>query len=1191
MTINELFQKKIDRDLKVVIKVEQNDEKTVYQELDEYVVTNELRKHFRRFFENYRTYTNESSDKIGVWITGFFGSGKSHFLKILAYILENRTVCGKSAASFFTEDESKLSDSMIVADIKAALQNQPEVILFDIDAKSRRFKDKKESIVDILVRVFNEHRGYCSTALFIAELEERLDEKGFYDKFKEAFFELSKKSWEEERNKHAFVQKHLKNALTKIGYMDAEEAKLWYAHSKDSLISIEEFAQRLKKYCDGSDSGGKPRRIVFLIDEVGQYIGDDPNLMLNLQTMVHNLGTHCRGKVWIIVTSQQDIDSITKVKGGDFSKITGRFDTRLSLTSSNVDEVIRRRLLSKTDEAQSKLKDYYDEKSSIIKNLINFNNSANMKLYSGSENFADVYPFVPYQFNLLGRVLNAIREHGASGKHLSEGERSMLNLVRKAAISVMNDDIGTLVSFNRFYDAGISDYIDDSQSSVIIRAAENENLEDYDVEVLKILFMLKYVKEIRANIENLTTLLVSSVDDDRTVIQTNIAASLKRLERETLIQKNGSIYEFLTADEQNINRAISRVTVEDGEITQDILEFIFDDILSNISKATGPNKKYVYDFNRCVDDKYHKKIEKYPLSLVIYTPAQGLDADDVRYLSSMNKGLGNDQKKGAYVLLKDDGAYRQEIVKSIQIKKYLHGNGAGNPDLKERKNREVNECRDRARKSLKDSLNNADIYVNGEICDVGGSDSPEERIRHCLSKLVEDAYHKLSLIGDMNPSESDIRSVLEGTKQTNLDGRCSYDAAVNEIVGCIRDRQRGSYQTTLKSLQDHFFGIPYGFRKENVSWLVASAFADNRITLKYHSKNLSLNLDTIPKIMDCLTKNDEAERLVIEIKENISQEYIRGAKDVLKGVFNITPESDREDYLMDTFNQESSKYVNKLNHILDLCKKDPRLPGVSEINAAKKLFSDASLCDLQSEFFKYLNEHKDDLLDAEDDMRQVRGFYEGMQYEYFMKALGVLDSVNLNSTYLSDKPEFKRITDSISEIVGSENPYLSVNELKDRTDEYYQLFNAELGDKRKDSLKYVDDAESECSSYAAEKGVSAEFAEIIVRDFAGLREKINSSEDFGSIINAGSTESSLIANKIHEKIDSHLREKESAGNVDEGNGAVSKSSPKTKHVALRDLQSGLKTRLESEDDVDDYLAGLKKKIMKNLEDDTILIIR
>ena len=273
--------------------------------------------------------------------------------------------------------------------------------------------------------------------------------------------------------------------------------------------------------------------------------------MLNLQTVTEDLGTACGGKAWIIVTSQQDIDSITKTKGNDFSKIQGRFDTRLSLSSANVDEVIKKRILEKNEAGKQTLTLLYDDKATVIKNLILFNDGVEKKLYSDRENFADIYPFIPYQFNLLGSVLTSIRTHGASGKHLAEGERSMLALFKESAVKVMNDEPGTIVPFNMFYDA-LEQFLDHSHKGVISHALDNEYLnpnhekECFDVNVLKTLFMIKYVKEIKANIENITSLMVSNVNDDRMALAQQVEDALKRLVRQTLVQKNGDIYVFLT---------------------------------------------------------------------------------------------------------------------------------------------------------------------------------------------------------------------------------------------------------------------------------------------------------------------------------------------------------------------------------------------------------------------------------------------------------------------------------------------------------------------------------------------------------------------------------------------------------------------------------------------------------------------
>ena len=224
-----------------------------------------------------------------------------------------------------------------------------------------------------------------------------------------------------------------------MNFMSEAAARNWCEKAVEPYtISIEDFARRVKSYIDRK---GNNHHVVFLVDEIGQYIGDDSKLMLNLQTVTEELGKECMGKAWVIVTSQQDIDSITKVKGNDFSKIQGRFDTRLSLSSANVDAVIKKRILEKTDAAAQSLRLLYEQKATIIKNLIVFNDTAEKKLYASETDFAEVYPFVPYQFNLLSSVLTSIRTHGASGKHLSGGERSMLALFKESAVNIMNEAV------------------------------------------------------------------------------------------------------------------------------------------------------------------------------------------------------------------------------------------------------------------------------------------------------------------------------------------------------------------------------------------------------------------------------------------------------------------------------------------------------------------------------------------------------------------------------------------------------------------------------------------------------------------------------------------------------------------------------------------------------------------------------
>ena len=177
-----MFAKAIDRDIKGVIKVGQGDDENVKQELEEYVVTRELQKHFADFFASYKKGVNGNTDKMGVWISGFFGSGKSHFLKILSYILDNRIVDGKAAIEYFIEDK-KIKDEFVLADMKLAAGVSSDVILFNIDSKSGMgdTQSNKEAILSVFLKVFNQHLGYYGSNPFLADLERHLVDEGKYE--------------------------------------------------------------------------------------------------------------------------------------------------------------------------------------------------------------------------------------------------------------------------------------------------------------------------------------------------------------------------------------------------------------------------------------------------------------------------------------------------------------------------------------------------------------------------------------------------------------------------------------------------------------------------------------------------------------------------------------------------------------------------------------------------------------------------------------------------------------------------------------------------------------------------------------------------------------------------------------------------------------------------------------------------
>ena len=911
MQIKNMFEKQIDRDIKGVIKVGQSDEENIYQELDEYVVTKELLKHFRVFFENYEKGIDGYTDKMGVWISGFFGSGKSHFLKILSYLLKNSTVEGKRAIEYFTGCESdagirpKIEDTMLIAEMTKAGETDSDVVLFNIDSKgSAKIGSGKEAIVEVFMKVFNEMQGYCGSVPYLADFERQLDGEGRFEEFKEKFEQIAGAPWEKKRQAFAVIQDKVVKTLVEMDFMSEEAARNWCKNAKGNYdLSIEKFVSLVQQYCAKK---GPNHHVIFLVDEIGQYIADDTQLMLNLQTIVEDLGTACRGKAWVIVTSQEDIDSITKTKGNDFSKIQGRFDTRLSLSASNVDEVIRKRVLAKNDTAAQALRLLYEQKESIIKNLITFTvDTADKKLYADKADFADCYPFIPYQFSLLGQVLTAVRTHGASGKHLSDQSRSMLALFQESAIRVMDKEDGVLVPFSYFYNP-LHKFIDHQHSQVISDAEDNSKLDEFDVELLKVLFMIKYVKEIKANADNLTTLMISNIDDDRIEVRSKIEESLKKLIKETLVQKNGEIYIFLTNEEQEINNAINNESVEMGEIIGEASTVIFEEIYKE--KKYRYSNRYMFAFNQKVDDRFFKSNQSNDIGVTIITPYGGDYADSALRLLSA-------QESSIIVKLPNDGTFLDEITESIKIYKFLNKNASGArgsfDSIRRAKEDERIEKKDRIRIFIEDALKNADIYVNGDKAVISAKE-PAARINEALGKLVAMKYNKLTYM-ETAPELSDISAIFKRS-----DGQMSFlgtsdttpnKLALEEVVQVIGLNNARHMKTSLKSLQDKFGAAPYGFDTKDVQWLVAMLFKLGRVSLTLNSRNLSLLSTNPDELVRYITKREYVEKLLIDIRERATDGQIRSVKEVMKDYFGFTVTSDDDDKIMSIFKDRAEDKV------------------------------------------------------------------------------------------------------------------------------------------------------------------------------------------------------------------------------------------------------------------------------------------
>ncbi|MDU5105782.1 BREX system P-loop protein BrxC [Clostridium sp.] len=1209
--LKSMFYKPIDRDIKGVIKVGQDDDENIKQELEEYVVTGELNKHIDRFFEAYKTGIIGQTDENGVWISGFFGSGKSHFLKILSYLLQNKKIDGKNAINYFDDKEL---DSFILANMKAAGDVSSDVILFNIDSKSdSKSKLNKDAIVNVFNKVFNEMQGFCGTMPWLADLERQMAKDGVYENFKKKFKEISGGEWEKSRSNFYFEEDAIVEALSESTKMSRESARNWYDKAeKNYSLSIDDFATKVKEYCD---SKGKNHHVVFLVDEIGQYIGDNTQLMLNLQTVVEDLGTKCKGKCWVIVTSQEGLDEFTKVKGNDFSKIQGRFNTRLSLSSANVDEVIKKRILRKTEGATSHLKALYEQKESIIKNLLTFtSDTAEMKLYKNSEDFAEVYPFIPYQFNLLQAAFNGVREHGASGKSLSKGERSLLGAYQQVAVDYMECDSNILIPFSAFYKT-IETFLDSSIRSVVMNAEKNERLDEFDVEVLKLLFLVKYVKEIKPNINNIATLLVDNIEVSHIDLALKVKESLKKLIRETLVQKNGDEYVFLTNDEQDVNKEIKNMNVDNGVVLDKIGEIIFDDIYKD--NKYNYSRKYMFAFNKIVDDRTRGP-QNNEIGIRITTAnfdlvsGGGTSQSELKQLSI--------RENNVIVNISRDVTYLEEIEDVLKIDAYIRLKSGSKStsaieDIKSKKSRERDERIKRATVLIEEAIRNSEIYVNGTLLDIKEK-NPLDKINEGLKALIDSKYNKLNYIKDFKENTKDLFDIMD-TKlnQMSLIDSNPNRLAIDEVKNHIDLSTTRNLQVTAKSIIRKFSNAPYGWKDIDIQSIIVTLFKKQDIKVVLNNESLAPNNR---EIINYVTKKDYMERVILKTREKPNYKYIEALKELNKDLFGFSSMPSDVDGMMSLFIEQCKTELHKIEIMLNNFTVCSKYPGEDILRNGMKIFNYVIYIKDTSEFFKTVYELENKFLDYVDSIDNIKGFFfkkengaidissKGEQRIIFDNAIKAINNYDENKEYIVND-EIKNVIDEIKNILRMKEPYSKIPTIPLLIEEYN---NKVLSLLEQESIPIIDTIET-CKKEVIETiekyDFKNKFINEINEDFHNLTMKVEKADNFLVLSSVSDLADKVKLKWIKEIIEEAKRQEmlkakeieltngndgenlPRGGKTNTGNSVKTevKVSIKTKTLSMKELVKGQKV-IQNTTDIDEIVEILRQKLKDELEDNTII---
>ena len=1164
MKIQSMFQKDINRDINGVIKVAQDDEQSLVQELGEYIITKELRRHFNTFFNNYSKAIDHPTDKIGVWISGFFGSGKSHFLKMLSYLLSNQKVAGQCAVDFF---QDKFDDPMMYATIVRCTNIPTESILFNIDIEGPINKDKT-AVLRVFAKVFYNHLGFYGEDLKIAKLERFVDKRGKTDAFRKVFEEVNGAPWVEARASYAFFEDDIVSVLQSVLGMSETAARNWFNGEENVDMSIKQLIEEIKEYVD---SKGKDFRLLFCVDEVGQYIGDDGNLMINLQSIVEELGSKCRGKVWVMVTSQEAIDSVVKISGDDFSKIQGRFNTRLSLSSASVDEVIKKRILEKTPDADQLLHMVYDKEHAVLKNLFTFSEAVlDIKGYVSGAEFSATYPFVPYQFIIIQKVLAEIRKHGNSGKHLSGGERSMLSGFQEAAQKVQGKDENALVPFSQFYDT-VHTFLESPIRRVIDRcqtaADKHDGLEQRDVSVLKLLYLIRYIDDIKSNIDNIAILMVDDIRTDKITLRREIAESLERLERQNYVARNGDNYSFLTDEEQDIAIDIRNTSVDSATIVQSIGQTIFSELY--------PSKKYKYN-------KYDFAYDQY-IDETLVGAAQGgvrlrfvTVASDYYNVSEQKLIMDSQANNEAIILLSSEVQYFEELETAAKIRKYIKQKNVSQlpesiQDIIRKRQAQARTLEESAKAQIDKAIVGGTFFIYGEKIEIKYGDA-KNKLDESLKQLIESVYSKLNLVNTFYDSDADILTILNSEPyQGGFAGMGSNNEfALNEISQWLEERHMSHVPVSMGDVQRRYQAIPYGWREIDIAALVARLIVTQKIEIRYGGSVVGKDDKNLVRYLRVKSEIDKASvsRRIAPTEDDM-RKTVKFLRNWLGQMSIAEDEDGLVAFVKDTLSTKLGRYETLLNEYTH-----DRYPQKEVVQNARDLMAGVlSQKNDNVALLKRLLAKQDDLLDATDDMEEIETFFKS-QRTIFDSARVLQKSLQDERDYFVTDADTTSKINEVASILGMAKPYTKIKDLSDLMQSIKTAYSVLLEQKKEEVRGIIILCMGDVHTLAGVGSKAVDEVRKADERFSEYKQKVNDATSL-TVLDAMITQLQNYKDQVCKWIESILHEAPPLPGEEK--------PKKQKIVQVRRYDVFPVKRLTTKEDVDAYLETIRKKLYDTLE--------
>ena len=1200
MKLKELFSKPINRQVNPAVSATKFDEETKRIEIEEYVFTDEIINGLYRILSAIKD--NKPYDHVGIWIDGYYGSGKSHFLKYLDYCITPAT--REKALSRLLEAVKAIDPLDVKYNIDFEyneLQSIAEWLkkatidtcIFNLETSYDNSTDKRKAFLHVFWNEFNHKRGFNKFNISLAQnLEKPLAEKGVFEEFKRRIAEEGG-DWDNPGEAADMIDQVLdmvldiaKELAPTLSIDSIRERIL----KRDTIMSIDRFGMELATYIKDK---GENYRLIFLADEVSQFINKERDRYLNLQEIITKLSEACENKVWVACTAQQDLSEILddckileeKDKEG---KIKGRFEVKVSLKGTQPEVITQKRILDKREEVKDSLSDMYRKYKSGFDLQFKLPNS--YKNYDTEEDFIDYYPFVPYQFKLIMQVFNSFLNLGYVAKEVKGNERSIIKVIHSTAKANAEAEMGKFISFDELYNNMFEEGLQARGQKAVDNAVRMARTYHPDrpeknrlaIRVANILFMICNISQtdqllFPANVDNITSLLVNDMETPRLTIKNEVEKIVDFLCENNIIRREqgkkglADTFTFYSEEEMKVAQLI-KIQQVDNNTQAEKLKEIFNKYITAIQN------KEVYktrSFSIGLTIKQRSFLNSKPEVMVEFY----MDAD---YETAGHLALQNfSANRMVYYLgpqYNENNKLKNAFHSYCQTERYMATpvTSEENRKIREKFSRMAKEQYDGLiRTEFEKILDSCPIIIGQTVIDPNDllNKRGNERYRAALQKHFANFYTKAGMFENTDApmtSEQLKRKILRPIDPADYEGmKASLTNPEHEIeIYLLKEFQ----EVNVADIVAKFQKPPYGWNEICILYAVNELVRRHKREYAY-ANNPNVDVSLVANRILSET-NKFTVRQAAVISSGVIQEFIQAWKEIF-GLSAAPTSFDSSQLFRECRDQNSDICLMKIiNSYKEIEREINAYPFCRPIQEARDLFESWMEERDHLRFFQAVIGAKDKAKELIDQCKEVTQFTHDQLGKYRM----ILKFVTDNKDNFDSLPEEMRpASDELKRIVDDTWPITKFRGYLKLPRQTEGALN-DLRDRLRKELRNVYEEQFNNLEKMA-KGQDVPLS--VLPDRESTIQSLTSTENIIAL------QGYLSSNKFYddqvERILSYVKPEVKTGTEsteDEKKNTLPPEKPK--HIRKVSLKTKTVDPMTSEADIDRYLDGLRRQLLELL---------